>query len=260
MTGLEDESIRPRAGRRTFVRLLGFLRPYRASLVVSSLLAIGSQVAGILVPVLTGVVIDELSSDPDTSVLAFEIAGGHRPRARARGAHARPPLHLRAAGARGRVRPARRALRPLPATVVRVLRPQPDGAAHVAGDDRPPVRALLPRLRADLLRAARRDDRRRDRGPLRLQLAARARRARDHARDRARRIPLQQGLAPGAARRAAEARRRRHGRRGVDRRRARRQVVLAGGASGGAASRRRRTRSSSGRSRRTGSVRSTSRS
>ena len=75
MTDREDETTRPAAGRaRTFVRLLAFLRPYRASLVVSSLLAIGSQVAGILVPVLTGVVIDELSHDPDTRILAFEIA------------------------------------------------------------------------------------------------------------------------------------------------------------------------------------------
>ena len=75
MTDGEDETTRPAAGRaRTFVRLLTFLRPYRASLVVSSLLAIGSQVAGILVPVLTGVVIDELSHDPDTRILAFEIA------------------------------------------------------------------------------------------------------------------------------------------------------------------------------------------
>ena len=75
MTEREDETTRPAAGRgRTFVRLLAFLRPYRASLVVSSLLAIGSQVAGILVPVLTGVVIDELSDDPDTTALAFLIA------------------------------------------------------------------------------------------------------------------------------------------------------------------------------------------
>ena len=75
MTEREDETTRPAAGRaRTFVRLLAFLRPYRASLVVSSLLAIGSQVAGILVPVLTGVVIDELSHDADTRILAFEIA------------------------------------------------------------------------------------------------------------------------------------------------------------------------------------------
>ena len=61
-------------GWRTFARLLGFLRPYTASLVVSSILAIASQIAGILVPVLTGVVINELSADPDTRVLALEIA------------------------------------------------------------------------------------------------------------------------------------------------------------------------------------------
>src|SRR3990170_6075742 len=61
----EEDPERPRRSRRrTFVRLLGFLRPYRASLVVSSLLAIGSQIAGILVPVLTGIVINELSGDP----------------------------------------------------------------------------------------------------------------------------------------------------------------------------------------------------
>ena len=73
MSAEEDAANRPRAGRRTFVRLLAFLRPYRSSLVVSSLLAIASQVAGILVPVLTGVVINELSDDPDTRLLAFEI-------------------------------------------------------------------------------------------------------------------------------------------------------------------------------------------
>jgi ATP-binding cassette subfamily B protein len=71
-SGTPDDA--PRRGTRTFFRLLGFLRPYRASLVVSSLLAIASQVAGILVPVLTGVVIDELAGDPDPSLLAFEIA------------------------------------------------------------------------------------------------------------------------------------------------------------------------------------------
>ena len=56
------------------MRLLGFLRPYRVSLVVSSLLAIGSQIAGILVPVLTGVVINELTGEPDTRKLALWIA------------------------------------------------------------------------------------------------------------------------------------------------------------------------------------------
>ncbi len=74
MRAEEDAANRPRAGRRTFARLLAFLRPYRSSLIVSSLLAITSQVAGILVPVLTGVVINELSDDPDTRLLVFEIA------------------------------------------------------------------------------------------------------------------------------------------------------------------------------------------
>ena len=73
MTAEEDPTTPDRARRRTFVRLLGFLRPYRASLVVSSVLAIASQVAGILVPVLTGLVINELSGDPDTRLLVFEI-------------------------------------------------------------------------------------------------------------------------------------------------------------------------------------------
>jgi ATP-binding cassette subfamily B protein len=74
VTGEEEPANRRRAGRRTFVRLLTFLSPYRASLVASSVLAIASQIAGILVPVLTGVVIDELSGDPSTRVLALMIA------------------------------------------------------------------------------------------------------------------------------------------------------------------------------------------
>jgi len=69
-----DEPAAPRAARHTFVRLLGFLHPYRASLIVSSLLAIASQIAGIMVPVLAGVVINELRGGADTSVLALEIA------------------------------------------------------------------------------------------------------------------------------------------------------------------------------------------
>jgi ABC-type multidrug transport system fused ATPase/permease subunit len=54
------------------VRLLGFLRPYRASLIVSTVLAIGAQVAAILVLVLTGAVINEIEGDPHTgALLAF---------------------------------------------------------------------------------------------------------------------------------------------------------------------------------------------
>ena len=55
------------------MRLLAFLRPYRASLAVSSALAIGSQVAGILVPVLIGFVIDELYGGQNSTVLMWWI-------------------------------------------------------------------------------------------------------------------------------------------------------------------------------------------
>jgi ABC-type multidrug transport system fused ATPase/permease subunit len=58
------------SGWHTFGRLLGFLRPYRASLVVSTLLAIAAQVAAIVVLVLTGIVIDEIEGDPDGRTLA----------------------------------------------------------------------------------------------------------------------------------------------------------------------------------------------
>jgi len=62
-----------RTGWRTFVRLLGFLRPYRASLIVSSILAIASQMALILVPILVGVVVNEIDGDADTQLLVLEI-------------------------------------------------------------------------------------------------------------------------------------------------------------------------------------------
>ncbi len=69
----DDPGSTPRSSWRTFGRLLGFLRPYRVSLAVSSVLAIASQVAGIFVPVLTGVVINEIDGSPDTQVLMLEI-------------------------------------------------------------------------------------------------------------------------------------------------------------------------------------------
>ncbi len=59
------------SGWHTFGRLLGFLRPYRASLAVSTVLAIAAQLAAILVIVLTGIVIDEIKGDhPDIRTLA----------------------------------------------------------------------------------------------------------------------------------------------------------------------------------------------
>jgi ATP-binding cassette subfamily B protein len=66
----DDPRSPPRSGWRTFVRLLGFLRPYRTSLIVSTLLAIAAQVAAILVLVVTGEVIDEVEGSPELRTLA----------------------------------------------------------------------------------------------------------------------------------------------------------------------------------------------
>jgi ABC-type multidrug transport system fused ATPase/permease subunit len=77
VTGEEDPAGRRRSGWRTFVRLLTFLQPYRASFVVSSLLAIASQVALIGIPILTGVVFDEIerSRGRELWVVVAGIAG-----------------------------------------------------------------------------------------------------------------------------------------------------------------------------------------
>ena len=58
---------------RTFARLLQFLRPYRVSLALSTLLAVLSQAAAIAVLVLTGWVIDELRGGQDGHLLALLI-------------------------------------------------------------------------------------------------------------------------------------------------------------------------------------------
>jgi len=76
VTGEEEPAGRRQSAPRTFVRLLTFLRPYRASFLVSSVLAIASQIAAIGIPIITGVVIDELEgSDRDTRVIVVAIAG-----------------------------------------------------------------------------------------------------------------------------------------------------------------------------------------
>jgi ABC-type multidrug transport system fused ATPase/permease subunit len=49
---------------QTFLRLLAFLRPYRASLIVSTVLAIASQGAAIAVLVLIGMIVNALQADP----------------------------------------------------------------------------------------------------------------------------------------------------------------------------------------------------
>ena len=69
----DDATARP-SSWRTFVRLLSFLRPYRASLVVSTVLAVAAQVAAIFVPVLTGRVVDELEGGRETGVLVVLVA------------------------------------------------------------------------------------------------------------------------------------------------------------------------------------------
>jgi ATP-binding cassette subfamily B protein len=55
--------------RETFIRLLGFLKPYKWSLVVSILLAVGSQAAAIAIAYLTGTGLDKALSAPTSSEL-----------------------------------------------------------------------------------------------------------------------------------------------------------------------------------------------
>src|SRR5918911_3628825 len=55
--------------RTTFMRLLGFLRPYKASLAVSTVLAIASQLAGIALIAVTGRVVDHALRPHDRRAL-----------------------------------------------------------------------------------------------------------------------------------------------------------------------------------------------
>ena len=218
---------------RTFARLLGFLRPYRWSLVVSIVLAARRRRPRSRSSASRQSVIDHAIRPHDEQRALGSWSPSSPSSGSSRPAHGRPPPHLRPAGARRRVRHAQRALRAPPAPLVRLLRPPPDRPAHVARDGRPPDRPLLPRLRAHLLLPARAHDRRRHGGHVRrdwqLALVALAI------------TPLlvvlayrySHVVAPGAARRAAEDGRRGDGRRGEHRRRPRRQVVRAGGARAG---------------------------
>ena len=60
--------------RRTFIRLLGFLRPYKVSLVVSIVLAVGSQVAQIALVWVTRNVIDDALRPRDVDKLWLFVA------------------------------------------------------------------------------------------------------------------------------------------------------------------------------------------
>jgi ATP-binding cassette subfamily B protein len=62
------------SNRRTFFRLLGFLRPYRWSLLVSVVLAVGAQAAAIAIPAVTGLVIDDALRPQDHEQLRWLIA------------------------------------------------------------------------------------------------------------------------------------------------------------------------------------------
>ncbi len=60
--------------RQTFVRLLGFLKPYKWSLAVSIVLAVGSQAAAILIAYLTGAGLEEaITADAHSDL--YKIAG-----------------------------------------------------------------------------------------------------------------------------------------------------------------------------------------
>ncbi|HSS55899.1 MAG TPA: ABC transporter ATP-binding protein [Gaiellales bacterium] len=58
-----------------FRRLLGFLRPYRAQVIVSTLLAVAAQIVGLTIPYLTGEVINALPPDGSSRSTVYELAG-----------------------------------------------------------------------------------------------------------------------------------------------------------------------------------------
>ncbi len=60
--------------RRTFIRLLGFLRPYKGSLIVSTILAVLSQAAAIAIVLLVGEAIDGVDAQRGTRTLAWVVA------------------------------------------------------------------------------------------------------------------------------------------------------------------------------------------
>jgi ATP-binding cassette, subfamily B, bacterial len=59
--------------RRTFIRLLGFLRPYKGSLIVSTILAVLSQAAAIAIVLLVGEAIDSIEEQRGTATLAWIV-------------------------------------------------------------------------------------------------------------------------------------------------------------------------------------------
>ena len=66
-------SAQPVSNGRTFVRLLGFLRPYRWSLLVSVVLAVAAQACAIALPAISGRVIDDALRPRDHGALRFYV-------------------------------------------------------------------------------------------------------------------------------------------------------------------------------------------
>ena len=64
----------PRSNWSTFVRLLGFLRPYKWSLAVSVVLAVGSQAAAVAMAFLLGDALEHVIESDDTETLAWVVA------------------------------------------------------------------------------------------------------------------------------------------------------------------------------------------
>ena len=58
----------------TFRRLLGFLAPYRGQVIITAVLAAGTQAAGLLIPYLTGKVIDAAQAgDPRSQIYTYSL-------------------------------------------------------------------------------------------------------------------------------------------------------------------------------------------
>ncbi len=157
-------------------------------------------------------------------------AGDRRRRDPAPGADRGAAGRRRQGLAGGRIRPAPALLRAPAAARAGLLRLPADRAADVAGDGRPAVDPLLPRLRADLHHPEPADDHARQRGDDRDQPAAGADRAAAGPVRRLRRLPLQPGLAPGRAGGAAADRRADRGSRGEHLRHPHRQGLRPRGA------------------------------
>ena len=177
--------------RETFFRLLGFLRPYRVSLIVSIVLAVGSQAAAIVIAYLTG-------SGLENAITANSHQRALRNRRRSRSSvGAARALFM----AGRRLISGRQALgvefdmrNALYAKLLRLSfgfydRHQTGQLMSRATVDLQTVRFFLG-YGLDLLLPERADDRRRDRDHVLRQLGARARRDRGHAADRRLRVPL----------------------------------------------------------------------